>query len=111
MCHVQTAQLDGETNLKLRRAPDQSVALFTADHTFENMECVVECENPTEHFGKFTGKLLTTPTDQVPLQRVAGCFFCLDRFSRFEQPVRWFVAAACGSPPFILCPVKGDRVV
>lgn len=63
MCHVQTAQLDGETNLKLRRAPDESVVLFGRDDAFDTAHCVVECENPTEHFGKFTGRLLLSAQD------------------------------------------------
>jgi magnesium-transporting ATPase (P-type) len=65
MCHVQTAQLDGETNLKLRKAPDETVAVFTTDHACSAFTGVVECEHPTEHFGKFTGKLLMNSGDKV----------------------------------------------
>ena len=67
MCHVQTAQLDGETNLKLRRAPDETVTMFStsSDAVFNDIEFVVECEEPTEHFSKFTGKLVLGSSDQV----------------------------------------------
>jgi hypothetical protein len=65
ICHVQTAQLDGETNLKLRKGVDELVALFKSDDDCANFQGYVECENPTEHFGKFTGKLYMEEGGQV----------------------------------------------
>lgn len=65
MCHVQTAQLDGETNLKLRRSPDAVVSMFLSDAACAAFNGHVECEQPTEHFGKFTGKLARSDTDTV----------------------------------------------
>lgn len=64
-CHVQTAQLDGETNLKLRRAIDNVAPLVSSDMDACAFKGHVECEQPTEHFGKFTGKLLMNPGDRV----------------------------------------------
>jgi hypothetical protein len=50
----QTAQLDGETNLKLRRAPDCIYERFESDERCLAFRGRVRCEEPTEHFGRFT---------------------------------------------------------
>jgi magnesium-transporting ATPase (P-type) len=51
---AQTAQLDGETNLKLRRAPDCVFDRFETDVHCLAFNGRVRCEEPTEHFGRFT---------------------------------------------------------
>ena len=62
VCHVMTAQLDGETNLKLRKALVETVAALGASEA-EEMAALsaftgfVECEEPTEYFDKFTGAI------------------------------------------------------
>lgn len=65
MCHVQTAQLDGETNLKLRHAPAETLSLFESDGACAGFRGSIECEQPTEHFGKFTGKLMRDDGDRL----------------------------------------------
>lgn len=67
MCHVQTAQLDGETNLKLRQSTPRVMATFCTDDDCKRFHGYVECEQPTEHFGKFTGKMLFSEEDAVRL--------------------------------------------
>ncbi len=68
MCHVQTAQLDGETNLKLRQSTPRVTATFGTDEDCKRFKGYVECEQPTEHFGKFTGKMLFSEEDAVRLR-------------------------------------------
>jgi magnesium-transporting ATPase (P-type) len=60
VCHVQTAQLDGETNLKLRLAPDAVVQLLQSDDDCTRFRATLICEEPNEHFGSFSGNLLVT---------------------------------------------------
>jgi hypothetical protein len=62
VCHVQTAQLDGETNLKLRLAPDSVVQLLNSDEDCARFRATLMCEEPNEHFGSFTGNLYITST-------------------------------------------------
>jgi hypothetical protein len=54
LCQVQTAQLDGETNLKIRRAPDCVYERFEFDENLADFRGYLRCEEPTEHFGRFT---------------------------------------------------------
>ena len=56
-CHVQTAQLDGETNLKPRRAPITTATLLDSDAAAAALRCRVVCGEPNEHFGSFVGAL------------------------------------------------------
>ena len=55
MCHVQTAQLDGETNLKMRNALDKTTAIFTDDASVAAYRGRLVCEEPHENFAKFNG--------------------------------------------------------
>jgi len=57
-CYVQTAQLDGETNLKLRQAVQECADVFGGEGGEE--QCVafkghIECEAPNGFFGQFSG--------------------------------------------------------
>ena len=49
-CYVQTAQLDGETNLKLRSAVPASVAAFKSDADCARSRAAVTCEPPNAAF-------------------------------------------------------------
>lgn len=60
VCHVQTAQLDGETNLKLRQAHKDCASYFTSDQACEAFRGYLNCVEPTEHFEKFDGVLYMT---------------------------------------------------
>ena len=56
-CYVQTAQLDGETNLKLRAAVAPSVARFKSDADCASFRGHIICEPPNAAFDKFVGLL------------------------------------------------------
>jgi magnesium-transporting ATPase (P-type) len=59
-CYVQTAQLDGETNLKLRSCAAATAAAFKAgDRAAAAFRGRVQCEAPNASFDKFTGLLFT----------------------------------------------------
>ena len=60
-CYVQTAQLDGETNLKLRVAVPSSVAYFTSDKACADFRGSIVCEAPNAAFDKFVGLLRVPP--------------------------------------------------
>ena len=60
-CYVQTAQLDGETNLKLRAAVPSSVAYFKNDRDCANFKGSLMCEAPNASFDKFVGLLRIFP--------------------------------------------------
>ncbi|XP_056281813.1 probable phospholipid-transporting ATPase VD isoform X3 [Pseudoliparis swirei] len=51
ICYIDTANLDGETNLKQR----QVVSLQGVEFTAESFHCVVECENPNNDLSRFRG--------------------------------------------------------
>ena len=68
VCHVMTAQLDGETNLKLRKALAETVDAFAGIEAEEIAKLsaftgFVECEEPTEFFDKFTGAAYLARSD------------------------------------------------
>jgi phospholipid-transporting ATPase len=60
-CYVQTAQLDGETNLKLRQAIPATVAAFQSDADCASFMGCVRCEPPTSAFEKFVGQISMSP--------------------------------------------------
>ena len=64
-CYVMTAQLDGETNLKLRRAPKSVArALGGNDDTMTTARVALECEQPTASFSSFAGTMWINPPMQ-----------------------------------------------
>jgi hypothetical protein len=60
VCHVQTAQLDGETNLKLRQAPEKVVEVLSSPEDCAVFRATLVCEEPNEHFQSFSGNLYVT---------------------------------------------------
>jgi phospholipid-transporting ATPase len=54
---VQTAQLDGETNLKIRNAHEKTVPLFQTEEDCATFVGRLVCEEPHENFAKFNGTL------------------------------------------------------
>ena len=56
-CYVQTAQLDGETNLKMKMALPATAALFDSDSACAAFRGYVICEPPNANFDKFVGNL------------------------------------------------------
>jgi len=68
-CYVQTAQLDGETNLKLKTAAFQSVSYFKGDQSCATFRGSIKCEAPNAAFDKFVGTLdLNQGGPLVPLE-------------------------------------------
>ncbi|XP_047202122.1 probable phospholipid-transporting ATPase VD isoform X2 [Girardinichthys multiradiatus] len=53
VCYIETANLDGETNLKLRQVVSGS--LQGADFTPESFHSRIECENPNNDLSRFKG--------------------------------------------------------
>jgi hypothetical protein len=61
------SQLDGETNLKLRRALNCTVAIGDGGpDAWAAFRGCVHCEEPTPFFDKFTGMLYLQPVDLAP---------------------------------------------
>mmetsp|Transcript_1466 Transcript_1466/g.2136 ORF Transcript_1466/g.2136 Transcript_1466/m.2136 type:complete len:1348 (-) Transcript_1466:563-4606(-) len=80
-CYIDTASIDGETSLKIRRAPQlehpltwMTEAAPKDEHQLhaimEELEGVVECDPPNEHINSFTGTLKYAQCDElVPLSK------------------------------------------
>lgn len=54
MCYIETANLDGETNLKVRQAP-KDLPVWMKSEDLEKVTGVVNCENPNRHLYEFSG--------------------------------------------------------
>lgn len=57
ICYVETMNLDGETNLKLRKCLDET-RNFTSSSMFQEFNAIVECELPNPSIYTFVGNLL-----------------------------------------------------
>ncbi|XP_066951686.1 probable phospholipid-transporting ATPase IA isoform X4 [Macrobrachium rosenbergii] len=66
LCYVETANLDGETNLKIRQGLPQTAHLLEA-RDLMNLSGKVECEAPNRYLYQFTGNLKETGRQAVPL--------------------------------------------
>jgi phospholipid-transporting ATPase len=56
LCYIETSNLDGETNLKVRQGlPETSTLLETRD--LATLSGYLECELPNRHLYEFAGKL------------------------------------------------------
>ncbi|KAL1432639.1 hypothetical protein MTO96_012858 [Rhipicephalus appendiculatus] len=69
MCYIETANLDGETNLKIRQGLTQTAGMLTTKSLLE-MQGHVECELPNRHLYEFTGNIHTShpkPSKTSPL--------------------------------------------
>ncbi|XP_010502792.1 PREDICTED: probable phospholipid-transporting ATPase 8 [Camelina sativa] len=53
ICYVETMNLDGETNLKLKHA----LEVTSDEETIKNFRGVIKCEDPNEHLYSFVGTL------------------------------------------------------
>lgn len=56
ICYVETANLDGETNLKVKHALDVTSSLHV-DNSFEQFKAVIKCEDPNDDLYTFVGTL------------------------------------------------------
>ena len=55
--HIMTANLDGETNLKTFSATSLTCHMQTPEQLANDLDAVVECENPNADLGRFVGRL------------------------------------------------------
>ncbi|KAM7475403.1 hypothetical protein LguiB_022646 [Lonicera macranthoides] len=56
ICYVETTNLDGETNLKLKQAIEATSNL-NEDSSFENFKAVIKCEEPNANLYSFVGTM------------------------------------------------------
>lgn len=56
ICYVETTNLDGETNLKVKHAFDVTSSLHE-DDSFQHFKAVIRCEDPNEDLYSFVGTL------------------------------------------------------
>ncbi|XP_069948298.1 probable phospholipid-transporting ATPase IA isoform X4 [Cherax quadricarinatus] len=66
LCYVETANLDGETNLKIRQGLPQTAHLLEA-RDLMNLSGKVECEAPNRFLHQFTGNLKELSRPAIPL--------------------------------------------
>ncbi|XVE56714.1 hypothetical protein DITRI_Ditri04bG0032800 [Diplodiscus trichospermus] len=65
ICYVETTNLDGETNLKLKQAMETTTSLHE-DSSFQNFKAVIRCEDPNANLYSFVGNL-ELGEEQYPL--------------------------------------------
>lgn len=56
ICYVETMNLDGETNLKLKQALDATSNLHE-DSSSQNFKAIIKCEDPNANLYSFVGGL------------------------------------------------------
>ncbi|XP_026564725.1 phospholipid-transporting ATPase IB isoform X4 [Pseudonaja textilis] len=66
MCYIETANLDGETNLKIRQGLIQTANLQSKEDLMK-MSGTIECEGPNRHLYDFTGNLRLENQSPVPI--------------------------------------------
>lgn len=57
MCYIETSNLDGETNLKIRQGLTSTSNLQSLDDV-NSFTCEVECEPPSGRVDEFTGTMI-----------------------------------------------------
>ncbi|XP_069324464.1 phospholipid-transporting ATPase IC isoform X2 [Eulemur rufifrons] len=57
LCYVETAELDGETNLKFKMALEITDQYLQREDTLATFDGLIECEEPNNRLDKFTGTL------------------------------------------------------
>ncbi|XP_009698216.1 PREDICTED: phospholipid-transporting ATPase IB-like, partial [Cariama cristata] len=66
MCYIETANLDGETNLKIRQGLSQTASLQSREELMK-ASGRIECEGPNRHLYDFTGNLRLDGQSPVPV--------------------------------------------
>ncbi|CAL8326744.1 unnamed protein product [Boreogadus saida] len=57
LCYVETAELDGETNLKFKFALKITDEKLQQEHQLAQFEAMIDCEEPNNRLDKFTGTM------------------------------------------------------
>ena len=77
---IDTAQLDGETNLKQKYALPETSGFITPEKLLANMSGTLRCEPPNERLDTFTGQLFLDKADggsalsiKAPQSVLRGC--------------------------------------
>lgn len=63
-CHVETSQLDGETDLKIREAIPIASDLISSGVTPHDLQGVIECEGPSKILYEFVGNIELVDKDE-----------------------------------------------
>ncbi|VDO69688.1 unnamed protein product [Heligmosomoides polygyrus] len=67
-CYIETSNLDGETNLKVKQALPAAASL-SSPHELVKCRMVIECEPPNRHVDEFSGNIdIHTGIDQLLLR-------------------------------------------
>lgn len=69
ICYVETVQLDGETNIKVKRAMAKTMEDFeqgNEEKSLKHWNPRIECELPNKSIYTFTGNLIVSSSDQIP---------------------------------------------
>uniref|UniRef100_T1JEU8 Phospholipid-transporting ATPase n=1 Tax=Strigamia maritima TaxID=126957 RepID=T1JEU8_STRMM len=76
LCYIETAELDGETNLKSRQCLPETAELGEDLEALGSFDCEITCEPPNNNLNKFDG-VLTWQGDRFPLDKdrilLRGC--------------------------------------
>ena len=56
-CFIETAMLDGETDLKYRKSPEATYQKFLDDKNYENFHAKIHCQGPNDKLYDFNGQL------------------------------------------------------
>ncbi|KAB1256308.1 Phospholipid-transporting ATPase IC [Camelus dromedarius] len=62
LCYVETAELDGETNLKFKMALEITHQYLQKENSLATFDGFIECEEPNNRLDKFTGTLFWRKT-------------------------------------------------
>ncbi|XP_067662836.1 probable phospholipid-transporting ATPase IA [Haliotis asinina] len=66
MCYIETSNLDGETNLKLRQGVPKTAKLLTGED-LQDFQGTVECELPNRHLYDFVGNIRPQSSMAIPV--------------------------------------------
>ena len=73
ICYVETKNLDGETNLKHKKAPEECLIANTEDDILRAYyKATIECEKANEFLYKFNGQLRISQ-ETIGLDKIKSC--------------------------------------
>ena len=67
MCNIETSNLDGETNLKIRSGIPLTFESLGSEEQLRQMSSVIECEEPNRNLYEFNGNIRLGRGDMTPL--------------------------------------------